>query len=329
MTLIIGTDEAGYGPNLGPLVVAGSMWQVPDDEPDLYEVLNSVICRSPKPDDPLRQISIGDSKSLFKSGQSLANLEQSVLTMLGSIDRKPCDLFDLFQTVAEQNGLQLASETTYRWDQFRMPTACSADQVDSLARTVRDACRKHNVACLGITACVVFPQEFNRGLNTFGNKASLLSTMTCRVIKRLLQTAADPVTHEAIDGSNVKILCDRHGGRMRYAGLLQQELTDQFVRVMHEDRSESVYQWHEPPSRNFESRFVVKGERHLPIALGSMVAKYLRELSMQAWNLFWREQLPTLHPTAGYPVDARRFKQEITSTQIKLNVPDELIWRNK
>ena len=28
MTLVIGTDEAGYGPNLGPLVVAASLWRV-------------------------------------------------------------------------------------------------------------------------------------------------------------------------------------------------------------------------------------------------------------------------------------------------------------
>ena len=28
MTLVIGTDEAGYGPNLGPLVVAATAWQV-------------------------------------------------------------------------------------------------------------------------------------------------------------------------------------------------------------------------------------------------------------------------------------------------------------
>ena len=28
VTLVIGTDEAGYGPNLGPLVVAATAWQL-------------------------------------------------------------------------------------------------------------------------------------------------------------------------------------------------------------------------------------------------------------------------------------------------------------
>ena len=30
MQYLLGTDEAGYGPNLGPLVVTATVWEVPD-----------------------------------------------------------------------------------------------------------------------------------------------------------------------------------------------------------------------------------------------------------------------------------------------------------
>ena len=39
MAYLIGTDEAGYGPFLGPLVIATSVWQVPDLEVDLRDHL--------------------------------------------------------------------------------------------------------------------------------------------------------------------------------------------------------------------------------------------------------------------------------------------------
>ena len=34
-------------------------------------------------------------------------------------------------------------------------------------------------------------------------------------------------------------------------------------------------------------------------------------------------------PTAGYPVDARRFRDDVDGIRRKLNVPDEMFWRNK
>jgi len=40
-----------------------------------------------------------------------------------------------------------------------------------------------------------------------------------------------------------------------------------------------------------------------------MTAKYLRELSMQAFNAFWRDPRPRSEPTAGYPVDAARWRE--------------------
>ena len=30
MGYAIGTDEAGYGPNLGPLVISATVWEIPD-----------------------------------------------------------------------------------------------------------------------------------------------------------------------------------------------------------------------------------------------------------------------------------------------------------
>ena len=46
----MGIDEAGYGPLLGPLCVATSVFHMEEaTEPqDLWELLSSAVCRSPK-----------------------------------------------------------------------------------------------------------------------------------------------------------------------------------------------------------------------------------------------------------------------------------------
>jgi glycine betaine/choline ABC-type transport system substrate-binding protein len=49
MQYLIGTDEAGYGPNLGPLVISATVWQVPEGTGNegLSELLTDVIVDTP------------------------------------------------------------------------------------------------------------------------------------------------------------------------------------------------------------------------------------------------------------------------------------------
>ena len=45
------------------------------------------------------------------------------------------------------------------------------------------------------------------------------------------------------------------------------------------------------------------------VALASIVSKTVRELWMDVFNAYWRARVPGLRPTAGYPVDAVRFRR--------------------
>jgi hypothetical protein len=80
---------------------------------------------------------------------------------------------------------------------------------------------------------------------------------------------------------------------------------------------------------NAEIRFETKSERHLPVALASMVCKYLRELSMKLFNQYWSDRQPGLKPTAGYPLDAVRFRNDIAALQKQLGIADEILWRER
>lgn len=333
MVYLIGTDEAGYGPNLGPLAIGATLWRVPDElfergGCDLYRHLQSVIQPAGSADSSSPRIAIGDSKELFKSRGSLSDLESSVLTMLSVCQQPVDDFFDLVESVANLTALQLAEEATYDWSQRVLPRDACRESIQSSANLVSKHLDDSEIHCLKIASTLLFPSDFNQGLERCGNKATLLSTATCQLVRQLLEVAKSDSVGQTDSTDRVLVMCDKHGGRAHYAGLLQQEMTESFVQVVSEARQESIYRWQEDFGI-IEMRFIAKGESEMPIALASMIAKYLRELSMDAWNRFWGKQIPELVPTAGYPQDAKRFKKDIGTLQKKLKVGDRSIWRNK
>ena len=80
MPILIGTDEAGYGPNLGPLVVTATAWQLPFGmKPnELQDCLSDVITAKSKRGE--KRLHVADSKQVYSAGKSIANLERSVLS---------------------------------------------------------------------------------------------------------------------------------------------------------------------------------------------------------------------------------------------------------
>ncbi len=75
--------------------------------------------------------------------------------------------------------------------------------------------------------------------------------------------------------------------------------------------------------------FRTRAEELLPVALASMVSKYLREVLMVGFNQFWQNHIPDLKPTKGYPVDAKRFLEEIAPVAKQLSIPQSLFWRSR
>ncbi len=124
------------------------------------------------------------------------------------------------------------------------------------------------------------------------------------------------------------MVCDKHGGRNRYAAALQHHFGEWLIVVRGEGRCESRYEFG-PSGSRVDVRFRRGGEAFLPTALASMTAKYFRETAMRSFNRFWQQQIPGIRPTAGYPVDARRFKHEIANRQRELGLDDHVLWRSR
>ena len=99
MAILVGIDEARYGPVLGPLVVSATAWRVPDDTVDrcLWDLLRQSVCRQAVRRD--RRPPILDSKKLYHRKMGLAGLERSALAALGQTGISPAFFRDLLSRV--------------------------------------------------------------------------------------------------------------------------------------------------------------------------------------------------------------------------------------
>ncbi len=320
MPYLIGTDEAGYGPNLGPLVISVTVWHLPEQlaGADLYRTLSDSICNHPSAARNGR-IAIADSKKLYSPGKGLAWLEKGLLPALGGLGTRPTGYRALCLRL-DPDFLSSIKGIPWYCD-FDLPIPVDADlqTIERATAVFRRSLDATGVRLIGVRSAIVTAQKFNALIREFQNKSTTLSHVTLSLLAGVMQS---------LGGEPAVVVCDKHGGRNRYGPLLQHHFPDSLVEVRQESRAKSTYRWGPPESR-VEVSFQTGGESFMPAALASMASKYIRELSMRALNRFWQQQVDGLKPTAGYPVDARRFRAEIAAAQKAAQIDDKLIWRSR
>ena len=315
MGLVIGMDEAGLGPNLGPLVITATVWEVPDPptEFDFWQALQPAVSAQPARRE--KKLHIADSKVVYTPGKGPRELERSVLAVLALSEQQPPSYASLCHLLGSPLDAQTLDFPLPTEDDSRLPCCLKSldEEVVPYADALQDCCRESGIRLRTIRSEVLFPQRFNRLIAETGSKGVLLSQTSLR----LLRSVWDPA-----DPAPTLVIGDKHGGRNQYHDLLADIVDGAFVFVREESREISRYR-----VGPHEVRFQMKAESHFPVAVASLVSKYLRELSMESLNRFWRQHLPDLKPTKGYPQDAKRFRREIAEKQAELQIADDVIWR--
>jgi hypothetical protein len=317
MPVVIGTDEAGYGPNLGPLVVTATSWSIPKGAvpADLWTLLGDVVVESPTRQD--KRLHVADSKKVYSAGKSLVPLERGVhafLRQLGADAASVASLGVLLSGAGFCDDYQSVRRDIV--EELALPVECIDAECDAHAARLADAMSAADIRLLGIHSCIMFPPEFNRRVAEVDSKGKVLSVETLALVR----TAVDHPDAPA-DGW---VVCDKHGGRNRYDDIISMAFDDRFVFRLEESRPMSRYKL-----GSLEFSFRTKAEEVLPVALASMVAKYVRETVMIQFNRFWQHHQPQLKPTKGYPVDALRFWNDIAETAASLQITRSDIWRSR
>ncbi|MFH5806906.1 hypothetical protein, partial [Alienimonas sp. DA493] len=199
-----------------------------------------------------------------------------------------------------------------------LPDAAGLPDLTAAWRTAGAAA---GVELIGLHADVLFAPRFNADLQRLGGKGRLLTGASLGLLAQVWDPATAPAT---------RVECDKHGGRNFYAAALA-EAFDELPAIIREGAAGSEYTL--GPRENGHGRhrlgFRPKNEAFGPVALASLVAKFTRELLMDRFNAWWADRVPGLRPTAGYPVDANRFRADTADARAALGVPDDAFWRAK
>lgn len=317
MRWLLGIDEAGYGPNLGPFVMSAVLCRVERDQTgDLWPVLEAGVRRGKGKRDT--RLVVDDSKVVYSSARGLAHLERATFSLLGGA---PTCLRELIGTLCDDDADELGAEVWYTGT-TALPGSAAAEQIDAGRGLFAEACESAGVSGWRARSAVVCPARFNAIVERTGTKGAVLA----HAFIRLLAWGAS-----VVEGDEPLFVCtDKQGGRNTYAEQVQQALPGGGLVVPIAERNEvSLYHVLGGP-RNVELVFRPGADGdHFCVALASMVSKYLRELLMGELNGFWQQHVPGLAPTAGYPGDAPRFLEAIRPAALQLGVPEAALWRVK
>jgi len=320
MAWIVGVDEAGYGPNLGPFVMTAVACRTDDALADacLWSALRPAVRRAADADDG--RIAVDDSKRVYGANpRGLAVLERGVLAALWRDASTPLATF-LSGFCAETVMSELCAEPWYL-GASGLPGHMPPDEVAAAAARFDEACTAAGVRGWKAFSVVVCPARFNALLDAAGSKGAVLAHGLGELLRasRTLAPADEALA----------IHIDKHGGRNRYTAQIQHALAADLVLPLQEGMSASVYHVH-GMGRDMRLTFRPRADvTHFCVALASMVSKYVRERLMEEFNRFWLEKTPGLRPTAGYPGDAKRFYDAIRPTAERLGIAKAALWRRK
>jgi ribonuclease HII len=324
--IVIGVDEAGYGPSMGPLTICATAWRVPEtlDVSQLTQRLEPEFLAKPI-QRGTNHIPIGDSKKINREAFGKVGLNLGASFLCYELDGTQVSDWDrCLAALAEIDWHRLLEIPWYAACESKYDQDLKSFGMDLTAffQNGRKKLGLLGMQLVDLQMRVLDEPEFNKQVDLAGNKSNVLSETSLKLVREVISKVAQ-------SGESIEVFCDKHGGRNRYQGVLSFCFDDEWFSADVEGRTCSRYTatWREHP---LSIQFQVDGDTIFPSAAASVMAKWTRESLMERLNAFWCSKVAgSLAPTAGYYVDAVRFAGQIEATSASMNIGREQWWRKK
>ena len=176
MPWIIGIDEAGYGPNLGPFVMTSVACHVSDKmaRADLWHVLRRAVRRQSSVSDG--RLFIEDSKIVYSTTRGLHDLETSVLAVLPLWrDGTEACLANCIDRLCPDCHAELRCQPWYAGT-ISLPVLAGTAKLDAAAALFTNTCRMRDVVWGTVHSVVICPARFNQVTEQWGSKGAVLAS---------------------------------------------------------------------------------------------------------------------------------------------------------
>jgi ribonuclease HII len=302
--LVVGVDENGLGPRLGPLIATAVTL-------DVREYERARLCRI------ATRVGIGDSKQTSAFGQ-MSEAEGLALAIVEQLHgRVPSDADELVSLIGLDGAEALRApcppaSAAQCWSiGVRLPAFGGEPQRGhkQLARLA-----KHGVRCVSARTTVTCAGVLNLQLRALGSRTSV----DLALFERLVLDARASVD------SDLEIVLGMVGGIRDYPRYFTR-LCAHEVSLLERNRQGFSYQVAGVGRLTFE---IDADARHVPVGLASMIGKYVRELCMERQNRFYAQHQADLPRFSGYhdPV-TRRFVQQSRALRARLAISEDCFER--
>lgn len=299
--IVIGADENGLGPILGPLVITAVSLEV-----ESYG--RAKLVRTG------RALGVDDSKSTAGFGK-MASAESLALAVASAAlgGRVPTDADELLSAIGleEHVVLQRSCPTSTRPQCWAEAIALPCFGGDLAAgEKMLSGLSRRGVRLLRVRSALACTRRLNDALAEGISRVEL----DLHMMERLVLDARHAL------GAEIEAVCGMVGGIRDYPARMR-HLAAHEMTVLPAKRGELSYEFKGVGRVSFE---IDADARHLHVALASMVGKYVRELWMERQNRFYKGHDETLEAVSGYhdPV-TKRFVEASTLLRKRIGIdPD-------